>query len=268
MAAFASIDRTLEAFSGSSFVPYAFAGRTHERALLPDEAAPRSTSSAGLARTLRLDERGARTLVHVRGGQVVFRRTAGIELVRAGYTLETKCERESVYRRWLAPDEVGAEVSLLDSLDRACLTGLPTRGPSPHRDRLDDDLVARALFSVRSTSTTWDECSLGLEHKLDLVGACGAYHVVVAALTLEGTTERTFESYVGIASRDPSKRVSSCLASVLDRAGYSRVGVSENTSFLCANRRFSSAEPLAEGSLEIVAAIREGARFQAARSRA
>lgn len=265
MPAFASVDRTLQAFQGSSFAPYAFAGRTHERTQLA-EAEPRTMPTSGLARTLRLDERGARTLVHVRGAQMVFRRAAGVELIRAGYTLETKCERESVYRRWLAPEEVGAEVSLLDGLDRSSLTALPSRDPSPHRT--DEDHVARALHSVRSSSTAWDECSLGLDHKLDLVGACGAYHVVVAALALEGATERTFESYVGIASRDPSKRVSSCLGGVLDRAGYVRVGMGENGAFLCANKRFSAAEPLAVGSLEIVAAIREGASVQTARSRA
>ncbi len=265
MPAFASVDRTLQAFHGSSFAPYAFAGRTHERAHVA-EAGSETTPAAGLARTLRLDERGARTLVHVRGAQMVFRRAAGIDLVRAGYTLETKCERESVYRRWLAPDEVGAEVSLLDGLARASLAALPSRDPNPHRT--DEDHVARGLLSLRSSSIAWDECSLGLDHKLDLVGACGAYHVVVAALALEGASERTFESYVGIASRDPSKRVSSCLASVLDRAGYLRVGVSENAAFLCANKRFCSAEPLALGSLEIVAAIREGASVQTARSRA
>lgn len=266
MPAFASVDRTLQAFMGSSFAPYAFAGRTFEREP-PAEADSDASRPSGLTRTLRLDERGARTLVHVRSSQLAFRQAASAALVRAGYTLETTCARESVYRRWLSLDAIGAEVSLLETLDRASLALIPSRGPMPYRARIEDEHVARGLFHVRAAATTWDECSLALEHKLDLVGACGAYHVVIAALALEGVGDRTFESYVGIASRSPGRSVSSDLCGVLERAGYVRVGSRENSGFLCANRRFSSADALAAGSLEIVTSVREGASARFARSR-
>ena len=265
MPAFASVDRTLQAFTGSSFAPYAFAGRTFEREA-PAEAYSDTSRPSGLTRTLRLDERGARTLVHVRSSQLAFRNSAGSDLVRAGYTLETTCARESVYRRWLSLDEIGSEVSLLDALDRGSLARMPSRGPRPHRGRAEDGHVARGLSHLDASATAWDECSLGLEHKLDLVGACGAYHVVIAALALEGVADRTFESYVGIASRSPGRGVSSTLSGVLDRAGYVRVGSRGNSGTLCANRRFSSAETLAAGSLEIVTSVREGASPRVARS--